>query len=425
MNWAAPASLASDPLLRPCPWAARAAVTCQPTPGTPLPLSILAVHQGFELYGSDRVFLQTLDALRERHPNASLTIVLPRDGALADVVRKRFGSVTIDEELAVLRRRELRQLGLRWLVRLSRGIRRAIKRMRQHDLCLINTVTVADYLIASRFSRTPTVVHVHELVTGLERPFYSVLLTFANVAFVFISGAVQRSFLVPPWRRAQIVHNGVPIVASDTERAPLLPTQVRAEDPVRLLVIGRISHRKGQRLVLEALARLPAHLQDRWHLRIVGDVYGDDVAPRSELLEVIERNRWHDKVDLAPFTPDPSPHYAWAQLVIVPSSRPEPFGLTAVEAMAHGRAVIGADHGGLIEIVRDGETGRLFRPNDADALAHALEEYLGEPMMIRQHGVAARQRHQRCFAEATYRRNITSFLDQSLRTPLREDARQS
>jgi hypothetical protein len=202
MNWAAPASLASDPLLRPCPWAARAAVTCQPTPGTPLPLSILAVHQGFELYGSDRVFLQTLDALRERHPNASLTIVLPRDGALADVVRERFGSVTIDEELAVLRRRELGQLGLRWLVRLARGIRRAMERMRQHDLCLINTVTVADYLIASRFQ--PNAGGRPCTRTG-DRPRAPVLLGTADVRQRRVRVHLRRRATLISWYRPGVV----------------------------------------------------------------------------------------------------------------------------------------------------------------------------------------------------------------------------
>jgi glycosyltransferase involved in cell wall biosynthesis len=374
-------------------------------------ISILAIHQGHELYGSDRVFLQTLEAVHRRHPTSRLTIVLPRDGPLADEIRRRYGKVRIDDQLAVLRRCELQRMGLRWLARLARGVRRAHRQMAAHDVVLINTVTIADYLIASRFSSTPAVVHVHELVTGLERPFYGLLLGFSSAAFMVISRAALHSFPGLLRRRTRVIHNGVAGVAAGTPESWDLSL---GQSPVRLLVIGRISERKGQQLLIEALARLPAPLQSRWQLRIVGGVYGDDDRPRQALEAQIRRTGLQAQIELLEFTPVPSPHYAWAQLVIVPSARPEPFGLTAVEAMAHGRAVVAAAHGGLTEIVTDRETGRLFRPNDANALASAIGEYLQAPVTLREHGEAARQRQLTYFSQARYQQEAGEFLDELL-----------
>ncbi|MDQ3769248.1 MAG: glycosyltransferase [Actinomycetota bacterium] len=62
--------------------------------------------------------------------------------------------------------------------------------------------------------------------------------------------------------------------------------------------------------------------------------------------------------------------YARALAVIVP--KVEEFGITAVEAQAAGRPVVGPDVGGTLETVIDGITGVLVPPEDVDALAEAL-----------------------------------------------------
>ncbi len=59
--------------------------------------------------------------------------------------------------------------------------------------------------------------------------------------------------------------------------------------------------------------------------------------------------------------------------LIVPSDKPEPFGLVAIEAFARGRAVIGSDGGGLSDIIDDGVNGRRFKRGDVAELAHILQ----------------------------------------------------
>jgi glycosyltransferase involved in cell wall biosynthesis len=68
--------------------------------------------------------------------------------------------------------------------------------------------------------------------------------------------------------------------------------------------------------------------------------------------------------------------YSLADVVVCPSTQPEPFGRTAVEAQAMGVPVIAADHGGARETVAPGETGWLTAPGDAQALAAALQDAL-------------------------------------------------
>jgi len=61
-----------------------------------------------------------------------------------------------------------------------------------------------------------------------------------------------------------------------------------------------------------------------------------------------------------------------ADVVVMPSDSPEPFGLVAIEAFARGRPVIGSGAGGLLDIVTDGVDGWLYPPGDAAALAELL-----------------------------------------------------
>jgi glycosyltransferase involved in cell wall biosynthesis len=88
---------------------------------------------------------------------------------------------------------------------------------------------------------------------------------------------------------------------------------------------------------------------------------------------------------------------AWPHctLAIVPSLWPEPFGVTAVEAMAAGRAVVASDTGGLRDIVAHEKTGLLVPPGDALALGDAIARLLGDPAERQRMGEAGRERSRR------------------------------
>src|SRR5256714_14537290 len=64
--------------------------------------------------------------------------------------------------------------------------------------------------------------------------------------------------------------------------------------------------------------------------------------------------------------------YARAAVVACPSRR-EGFGVACLEAMAHGRAVVATDVGGLRDLVVDGVTGLVVPPRDPGALRDALQ----------------------------------------------------
>src|SRR2546422_442534 len=124
-------------------------------------MRIACVHQGFELYGSDRCFIESVAALREAWPQADIEVVLPREGPIAEPLRALATRVVV-EPIFVLRRSELARLLASAPFRLLPAIWRAFARMRAADLVYVNTVVVFDYLFAARFFPAKTLVHVHE-----------------------------------------------------------------------------------------------------------------------------------------------------------------------------------------------------------------------------------------------------------------------
>ena len=81
--------------------------------------------------------------------------------------------------------------------------------------------------------------------------------------------------------------------------------------------------------------------------------------------------------------------YRRAAVVVVPS-RSEGFGVVCAEAMAHGKAVVAGATGGLLGLVRDGETGLLVEPGDPKALRAAIDRLLADPALRKRLGENAR-----------------------------------
>nr|MCU0622828.1 glycosyltransferase [Gemmatimonadaceae bacterium] len=174
--------------------------------------------------------------------------------------------------------------------------------------------------------------------------------------------------------------------------SPALPSPPRAPVPGRVLFLGRLVARKGAHVLLEAFARL-APAQPDATLRIVGD------GPERRALEA--RAATLGLADRVTFVGAVAPsavadEYARAAVFAMPAitdwkGEQEGFGLVLVEAMRAGLPVVASASGGIGDIVRDGETGRLVAEGDAGALADALTALLARPADAARLGDAGRR----------------------------------
>ena len=347
------------------------------------PKRILCVHQGGELYGSDRSFLQAVSAFREQFPTTRIDVILAADGPLAESLRRVCDEVRV-RDLVVLRLANLGVTLLKCTVGLPYYVTRAYWDGRTADLVYVNTSVIADFMLAARLTPHRYILHVREIPKPKIMPFIRGLCGFSKAMILYNSLATAKSFDLSPDQRQAVIHNG----SDPAERVPPLdlPVSFSPERPLRLSLLGRINNWKGQDLLVEALSLLSKDERAKVRVRIVGGVYGGTTELKDALEQQIKKAELGELVRVEPFKDNPGDVYAWSDVSVVPSRLPEPFGRVAIEAMSLGRPVIAARHGGLVEIVQHGQSGWLFTPNDPHALASIIQEILREPDVIRRLG---------------------------------------
>ena len=82
---------------------------------------------------------------------------------------------------------------------------------------------------------------------------------------------------------------------------------------------------------------------------------------------------------------------------IFPSRWPEAFGLTLVEAMAAGKAVVATSHGAVTEILQHDVQGWIVPPNDPSAMAESIQGLLRDRAVVARLGAAAQARAREAF----------------------------
>lgn len=367
---------------------------------------IVCVHQGYELYGSDRAFIESVAAIRASWPSADIAVILPREGPIVPLLREIATSVSF-EPLWILRRKDLPRLAAFGAVTLPLAVARAARLIRGSDLTYVNTTVVIDHLVAARLFPGKVISHVHEIPEGKALPVFKALLRWSGADIIFNSRATEKVFDMPAGVRSRIIYNGV---AGPAEADP---TTYDGTRPLRVLMLGRISRIKGQEVLVEAIASLEPALRERIELRIVGNAF-EDPGREAMLATLIKEKGLADRVTLSPFVPDPSPLLHWADIVAVPSRRPESLGRVAVEAMAYGKPPLASSIGGLREVVKDGVTGWLVEPDQSAPLAAALRRIVLEPASWASFPKAGRARYESLFSEAAAAAGIRKLIEEMM-----------
>jgi len=165
--------------------------------------------------------------------------------------------------------------------------------------------------------------------------------------------------------------------------------QAATGDRLHLLFAGRLEQLKGPHLLLEAIGLLEQQDRARLRLTMVGDgrEYGRCAGLAQELrtrgAEVVLTG-WKSQADCLELI-------RTADLLVVPSIWPEPFGLVGLEAAAVGVPALAFALGGIPEWLLHGRTGFVVEaPPSAAALAQAIGACVADPGTLRRWGTEAR-----------------------------------
>lgn len=386
-----------------CCWVARrgpiyAALVPAPT--------LLIATPSCDVYGSDLQMLETVRAVREA--GWRVVVTAPADGPLAGRLDALGADVRV-VRAPVLRRADASPAGvLRIVGRAIRALPAMVRLLHtvRPDVVLVNTITLPLWPPVARLAGRRVVVHVHEAEDKdprLVRRVMALPLRLAEVVVMNSRTTSESLGAVTPAlrRRSTVVHNGVEPPATD-------PGPPQRGTRARLVVIGRLTRRKGCDVALEAVAVLLRRGIDV-ELELVGSPAPGGEAFHQELVERAARPDLADRVSMPGYAADVWRALEGADVVVAPSLG-ESFGNAVVEAQLALRPVVATAVQGHLETVRDGETGVLVPPDDAGAIADAVERLLEDRVLADTVARRGREVALESFTAARYRSEMVRLL---------------
>jgi glycosyltransferase involved in cell wall biosynthesis len=349
------------------------------------------------LGGGERSLLDMLRALGARE-QLDLSVLVLAPGPLESRARALGAEVEVLALPAALRGMGEASLNLRGLIHIcagseslvrqsanfARSFRRSVARL-QPDL--VHTNGMKAHMLAGALVRNiPSVLHVRDFLADrhfskrlfrmLQRPR---LMVVANSRAVACDTAAHM-----PKARVRTIYNAIDLdhfSAGSADRswlASLSGLPPPAPDCVCFGMVATYARWKGHTLVLQAAARLAARRPSgtvRFYV-VGGPVYSTSGSQFSqdELLTLSREHGLEEQVGFVPFQEDVAPIYRALDVLVHPSTKPEPFGRSIVEAMATRCAVIIAKNGGALELFSEGVTALGFETGDANDLADKMSQ---------------------------------------------------
>jgi glycosyltransferase involved in cell wall biosynthesis len=293
---------------------------------------------------------------------------------------------------------------------------------------LVHSNGIKSHLLArlARLGTVPIVWHVHDFYG--DRPFVRRLLPWAQkgvAGAIAISRAVARdvSALVPAVPTT-VIHNAIDVTAfAPGPGQPALLDRLAGLPPaqagvIRVGLVATYARWKGHDVFLQAIAQFVAAQpasQTRFYV-VGGPIYHTQGSQFSaaELRAMVRSLGIEAHVGFIRFQEDPAEIYRGLDIVVHASTRPEPFGLTIVEAMACGKPVVVAQAGGATELFTHDHDAVGVPPGRPEQLAAALAGLVDNPERRRRLGENARLTASQRFSQTRLGAQVleayTSFL---------------
>lgn len=155
---------------------------------------------------------------------------------------------------------------------------------------------------------------------------------------------------------------------------------------------GRVRAQKGSDVFVETMCRLLPHYPD-FTAVLVGAVTPEQLSFANELKKRIEAAGLQSRIVITGELAIEQVQRWYQRLTIYAfASRNEGFGLTLIEAMSVGAALVASRAGAAELVIEDGITGVLVPPGDVAAMVAALEPLMHDPQAANAMGLRARER---------------------------------
>jgi glycosyltransferase involved in cell wall biosynthesis len=374
--------------------------------------NVLYIHQSAELYGSDKtllIFLKNINKI-EFFP----VVVLPNEGPLKTELEKIGVKVIVTPVLKLYRDIFTFKNGFKFLkdMFISVSILNKLHKEHKFDIVYSNTLAVLLGAIFSKKKNIKHTWHVHEII---EHPktiawLFPKLLNYFSTKIICNSEATKKNIVtreIKNLNKTVVVHNGIQI--EETTNVVKREDLGYTENDIIITLVGRISRLKGHNWLLQTFNEYFKNT-NTIKLLFVGSPVPNQEYYLHDIEAYITSNNLSKSVKIIPFTLNLAGIWNITDIALMPSTEKESFGLVAAEAMMAKKPVIGSNHGGLMEVVVNNETGFLVEPNNKIALKEALEKLINNPELRTTFGEKGAQRATENFGIEKYVRKIEDIL---------------
>lgn len=373
------------------------------------PRTILQLLPRLDTGGAERVALEIAEAVQRA---GHISLIVAEDGPLTRAAT-RAGSEVI--HLPVSTKNPFK------IWRNTKKLKQIIKQKRVDLVHAHSRAPAWSGFKAAQQLGLPFVTTYHGTygeTSRLKKRYNQVMVAGARVVAVsqFIAELIMSRYPIDS-KKISVIHNGVDPLRFEMDavrgdRAVRLAKEWRIENgQPAILLPGRLTGWKGQRLFIEALAQMQ-------NKEAVGILIGSDQGRHGytrELMKLAERLGVGGRVRLAGHVEDMPAALKLADIVVNCSTDPEAFGRTIIEAQAMGKIVVAADHGGARETIIPNVSGFLTPPGNAQALAMTFDAILEGDMALRlAFGAHAREQVMAQFSLATMQARYLSLYQELL-----------
>lgn len=381
--------------------------------------NILYLHAGAEMYGADKILLELVTGLDKTKFNP--IVILPNEGVLKGKLQKK-GINTYVINYPILRRKYFNLKGIiNYSVDYFKYSRKIIdflnKRKLKIDIIHVNTTAVLEGIYLKRKLNTKLLWHVHEIIINPKFVFKTICWLIGKYAdkCVVVSKSVKTHLLKSnsiKSSKIEIIYNGVDSneFNSDVEYCYLFKELNIPRNSIRVGVIGRINAWKGQDDFLDAAIPL-VDIHPNLYLFIIGSAFSGQEWRESALKERIKKEQNNSRIIYLPFREDVAAIQNFLNLLVLPSTNPDPLPTVVLEAMSCGKPVVGYAHGGVTEMVSDDYNGFLARPRDIVDLRLKINSIISSPKKIVKLGINSKKRQLKYFSVESLIVNFESIYD--------------
>ncbi len=380
--------------------------------------NILFVHQSADLYGSDKTLLYLVESVRDI---ANPIVALPEEGPLTEELKKLGVEVLIVPVIKVSRQLFTSSGMIKMPFVIFKAFRILKNKLGNRKIDIVHSNTLAVFLGAfySRRYGIKHIWHVHEIIKHpkIVAKSYPFLVEWFSDYVVFNSKAsAEHLYLVKPKLKlkSSVIYNGLDRKApfsTKNEQTQLRESLFESIDNSSIIIglVGRINKIKGQRLLLEVFDELIKSGTNNIYLLFIGSTIKSQAFLLDELKNEIETKGLKNVVTIVDFQKNLWKFYDSIDIVVVPTTNPESFGLVAIEGMLSKKPVIASNHGGLKEIVVPNKTGLLFEPNNKVELKKAIETLIASKDLITMYGEEGEKRAKLEFSLEKYINNFKAL----------------